>query len=164
MDHLSVDIYIYPSTCLFTPGTLGVGVPLGGRPRGWLGGGAPEGTPEGPSRDFTIFQTTKSHEKTEMSLSFSQLGHFLYGVLVVHGPPPYKNCPPQHFLATFTAVCIFTSQMGSVGLCRDEDNSSQHLPCQADRLSGSDGCCLVPHLSAGGDHPPQRWSLGPSNA
>ncbi|KAJ5837234.1 hypothetical protein N7534_012128 [Penicillium rubens] len=40
--------------------------------------------------------------------------------------------------------------MGSVSLCRDEDNSSPHLPCQADPLSGSDGCCLVPLLSAGG--------------
>ncbi|KAJ5453344.1 hypothetical protein N7530_012811 [Penicillium desertorum] len=40
--------------------------------------------------------------------------------------------------------------MGSVSLCRDEDNSSPHLPCQADPLSGSDGCCLVPLLSPGG--------------
>ncbi|KAJ5181036.1 hypothetical protein N7449_012587 [Penicillium cf. viridicatum] len=40
--------------------------------------------------------------------------------------------------------------MGSVSLCRDEVNSSPHLPCQADPLSGSDGCCLAPHLSAGG--------------
>ncbi|KAJ5453278.1 hypothetical protein N7530_012872 [Penicillium desertorum] len=44
--------------------------------------------------------------------------------------------------------------MGSVSLCRDEDNSSPHLPCQADPLSGSDGCCLVPLLSPGGVHPP----------
>ncbi|KAJ5860043.1 hypothetical protein N7534_005320 [Penicillium rubens] len=43
--------------------------------------------------------------------------------------------------------------MGSVSLCRDEDNSSPHLPCQADPLSGSDGCCLVPLLSAGGGSP-----------
>ncbi|KAJ5453291.1 hypothetical protein N7530_012885 [Penicillium desertorum] len=43
--------------------------------------------------------------------------------------------------------------MGSVSLCRDEDNSSPHLPCQADPLSGSDGCCLVPLLSPGGGSP-----------
>lgn len=88
----------------------------------------------------------------------------MYGVFVVHGPPPYKNCPPQQFLATLTAFWIFTSQMGSVSLCRDEVNSSLHLPCQADPLSGSDGCCLAPHLNAGGDHPPQWWYPGPSHA
>ncbi|KAJ5451807.1 hypothetical protein N7530_013041 [Penicillium desertorum] len=53
--------------------------------------------------------------------------------------------------------------MGSVSLCRDEDNSSPHLPCQADPLSGSDGCCLVPLLSPGGARGPfgarHRWSL-----
>ncbi|KAJ5401179.1 uncharacterized protein N7487_007075 [Penicillium crustosum] len=54
--------------------------------------------------------------------------------------------------------------MGSVSLCRDEVNSSLHLPCQADPLSGSDGCCLAPHLNAGGDHPPQWWYPGPSHA
>ncbi|KAJ5837253.1 hypothetical protein N7534_012147 [Penicillium rubens] len=52
--------------------------------------------------------------------------------------------------------------MGSVSLCRDEDNSSPHLPCQADPLSGSDGCRLVPLLSAGGPGGPfgarHRWS------
>ena len=97
-----------------------------------------------------------------MSLSFSKKWPTLYGVFAVHGPPSYKNCPPQQFLATCTAFCIFTPQMGSVGLCRDEDNSSQHLPCLADPLSGSDGCCLVPHLSAGGDHPPQRCLRAPA--
>jgi hypothetical protein len=54
--------------------------------------------------------------------------------------------------------------MGSVSLCRDEVNSSPHLPCQADPLSGSDGCCLAPHLNAGGVHPPQWCYPGPSNA
>ncbi|KAJ5453371.1 hypothetical protein N7530_012838 [Penicillium desertorum] len=85
-----------------------------------------------------------------MSLSFSKKWPTLYGDFVVHGPPPYKNCPPQQFLATSTAFWIFTPQTGSVSLCRDEDNSSPHLPCQADPLSGSDGCCLVPLLSPGG--------------
>ncbi|KAJ5453377.1 hypothetical protein N7530_012844 [Penicillium desertorum] len=85
-----------------------------------------------------------------MSLSFSKKRPTLYGDFVVHGPPPYKNCPPQQFLATSTAFWIFTPQTGSVSLCRDEDNSSPHLPCQADPLSGSDGCCLVPLLSPGG--------------
>jgi hypothetical protein len=44
----------------------------------------------------------------------------LYGDFAVHGPPPYKNCPPQHFLATSTALWIFTPQMGSVSLCRSD--------------------------------------------
>ena len=104
-------------------GGLNLGVvvpPKAGRGGSGLGGRPLRARPKDQPRDFMIFQTTKSHEKTEMSLRISQLGHFLYGVLVVHGPPPYKNCPPQHFLATFTAVCIFTSQMGSVGLCRSE--------------------------------------------
>ncbi|KAJ5453235.1 hypothetical protein N7530_012956 [Penicillium desertorum] len=50
--------------------------------------------------------------------------------------------------------------MGSVSLCRDEDNSSPHLPCQADPLSGSDGCCLVPLLSPGGGSPTAVVSSG----
>ncbi|CDM34746.1 unnamed protein product [Penicillium roqueforti FM164] len=54
----------------------------------------------------------------EMSLSFWRKWPTLYGEMVVHGPPPYKNCPPQQFLATCTAHCIFTPQMWSVGMCR----------------------------------------------
>ncbi|CAP92671.1 hypothetical protein PCH_Pc16g00010 [Penicillium rubens Wisconsin 54-1255] len=48
-----------------------------------------------------------------MSLSFSKKWPTLYGDFAVHGPPPYKNCPPEQFLATSTAFCIFTPQMGS---------------------------------------------------
>ncbi|KGO68977.1 hypothetical protein PITC_078750 [Penicillium italicum] len=43
----------------------------------------------------------------------------LYGVLVVHVPSPYKNCPPEQFLATLTAILVFTPQMGSVSVCRE---------------------------------------------
>ncbi|KAJ5453366.1 hypothetical protein N7530_012833 [Penicillium desertorum] len=48
-----------------------------------------------------------------MSLSFSKKWPTLYGDFVVHGPPPYKNCPPQQFLATSTAFWVFTPQTGS---------------------------------------------------
>ncbi|CAM9442321.1 unnamed protein product [Hapterophycus canaliculatus] len=48
-----------------------------------------------------------------MSPSFRKKWPTLYGEMVVHGPPPYKNCPPQHFLATCTAFCIFTPQIWS---------------------------------------------------
>ena len=66
------------------------------------------------------FLNVQVPRKTEMSPSFSKKWPTLYGVFVVHGPLPYKNCPPQQFLATCTAFCIFTPQMGSVGLCRSD--------------------------------------------
>jgi len=69
---------------------------------------------------FPFLKRPSPPPKSEMSLSFSKRWPTLYGVFVVHGPPPYKNCPPQQFLATLTAFCIFTPQMGSVSLCRSD--------------------------------------------
>ena len=100
---------------------------------------------------------------------FFKLGPYLLCKNAVHGPPPYKKVPQEQFLAPYSAVCLSITQMRSVSLCRKGELLSQYificavmsslvyiLPCQSDPLSGSDGRCLVPHLSAGGDHPPQR--------
>ncbi|CRL20656.1 unnamed protein product [Penicillium camemberti] len=62
-----------------------------------------------------------------MSLSFSKRWPTLYGDFVVHGPAPYKNCPPEQFLATLTVVWSFITQMGSVGMCRDGDKLSPYI-------------------------------------
>jgi hypothetical protein len=91
------------------------GLKIGGG--GLAGGLAPEGTPEGL---VTWLYDFSNDQVPQMSLSFSKKWPTLYGVFVVHGPPPYKNCPPEQFLATSTAFWIFTPQMGSVSLCRSD--------------------------------------------
>ena len=97
---------------------------------GWAGGqpfqaageagSLDEGTPEGYKGYITWLYGFSNDQVPKMSLSFSKRWPTLYGVFVVHGPPPYKNCPPEQFLATSTAFCIFTPQMGSVSLCRSD--------------------------------------------
>ena len=76
--------------------------------------------PPPPGGLVTWLYDFSNDQVRQMSLSFSKKWPTLYGVFVVHGPPPYKNCPPEQFLATSTAFWIFTPQMGSVSLCRSD--------------------------------------------
>ena len=89
----------------------------------------PRPRPKVPTRDLVIFKTTKSPQQVKKSLRVGPKWPTLYGDFVVHGPSPYKNCPPEQFLATLTVVCTFITKMGSVGMCRDGDNLSPHLLC-----------------------------------
>jgi len=160
MDHLSIDIYI--SICMPDWSKVtGVGVPRGWRGLGGISGGpGPKACPKGYSRDFTIFKRLRSQNVTK---SQKKVAHFVRENGRAR-TTPIQKMSPQHFLATCTAFCIFTPQIWSVSMCRDEDNSSSHLPCQADSLPGSNGCCLAPHLRPGGHHHPQWRPPGPSNA
>jgi hypothetical protein len=55
-----------------------------------------------------------------ISEKMGKVGLSLLCKIVVHGHPPYKKVPHQHFLAPFTVACLFITQMGSVSMCRSD--------------------------------------------
>jgi hypothetical protein len=61
------------------------------------------------------FSKRLSHNKF---CNFFQLGPYLLWKNYVHGPAPYKKVPHQQFLAPYSVVCLYGTQIWSVSLCR----------------------------------------------